>query len=251
MAENQEQKSRRDAFNERLKAKYPDREYADDEALFGQIDDDYADYEKRLGEAAERQKKHDDEALIIEETFKKDPRNAQFFVDIMSGKDAFVALIKRIGSEGIIELLNDPEKEAEYAAANKEYAENLAKERDLEAQVEVNKAESQKVVEQMNAKYGAENVDAALAIIDGIWHDAVLGIVTPATLEMAMNIVRRDADLANARQEGELAGRNAKIVDKLQKQNGGDGMPAMGGSNTVSAAPKRNLNVFDYAAAAS
>ncbi len=35
MAEEKQVKSRRDQFGERLKKKYPDREYADDEALFG------------------------------------------------------------------------------------------------------------------------------------------------------------------------------------------------------------------------
>lgn len=36
MAEEKQVKSRRDQFGERLKKKYPDREYADDEALFVQ-----------------------------------------------------------------------------------------------------------------------------------------------------------------------------------------------------------------------
>ena len=49
MAENQTQsvpaKSKRDLFGERLKKKYPDRDYADDEALFGQINDDYDQYD--------------------------------------------------------------------------------------------------------------------------------------------------------------------------------------------------------------
>ena len=43
-------KSKKELFGARLKKKYPDREYGDDEALFGQIEEDYSDYEKRLGE---------------------------------------------------------------------------------------------------------------------------------------------------------------------------------------------------------
>ena len=41
-------KSNRELYNERLKAKYPDREFADDEAIFGQINDDFAHYEQEL-----------------------------------------------------------------------------------------------------------------------------------------------------------------------------------------------------------
>jgi hypothetical protein len=39
-----------------LKAKYPDREFADDEALFGQINDDYDGYDKELSGYKEREK---------------------------------------------------------------------------------------------------------------------------------------------------------------------------------------------------
>lgn len=48
MAEEKQVISRRDQFGERLKKKYPDREYADDDALFGQINDDYDEYDKKL-----------------------------------------------------------------------------------------------------------------------------------------------------------------------------------------------------------
>ena len=46
--DNQAVKSRRDSFSERLQSKYPDREFADDEALFGQISDDYDEYDDAL-----------------------------------------------------------------------------------------------------------------------------------------------------------------------------------------------------------
>ena len=48
MPNNTEVKSNRERYTERLKAKYPDREFADDEALFGQINDDYDGYDKEL-----------------------------------------------------------------------------------------------------------------------------------------------------------------------------------------------------------
>ena len=43
-------KSRRDQLGERLKKRYPDREFADDEALFGQVNDDYDDYDNQIGQ---------------------------------------------------------------------------------------------------------------------------------------------------------------------------------------------------------
>ena len=38
--ENSQVKSKRDAFKERMKSKYPDRNFDDEEVFFGQINDD-------------------------------------------------------------------------------------------------------------------------------------------------------------------------------------------------------------------
>ena len=242
MAENQEQKSKRDAYVERLKTKYPDRQYDDDEALFGQAGDDYDEYENQLNGYKERDGK-------LEEMFAKDPKNAQFFTEMAKGNDPWIAVVERLGIDGITELMNDPEKKAAYEEANKKHVERLAREKELEEEYERNMAESTKMREQLDAQYGEETVDAALGIIDQITKDAIIGKVTPETFDMALKVVRHDADVDNARSEGEVAGRNAKIEEGLRKRQGGDGMPAMGGS---SAAPqkKRNLDVFDFAQAA-
>lgn len=240
MAENQETKSRRDAFNERLKTKYPDREYTDEEALFGQIDDDYADYEKQLGEYRDREQQ-------VEESFARDPRNAQFFSDMANGRDPWIAVIERMGSDGVIELMNDPEKKAAYEEANRTYAERLAEEKEIEEQYEKNKAASDEVIDQLNAKYGEATVDAAIGMIDEIWHNAVMGIVKPEHMEIVIKAIKHDADVENARSEGEVAGRNAKIEEKLRQQKSGDGMPAMGGSSAAAIRPKSKGGLVDYA----
>ena len=232
MAENNETKGKRELYIERLKAKYPEREYADDEALFGQVGEDYDAYENELNGYREREGK-------LTEMFDKDPRSAQFIADMARGEDPWIAVIKRIGSDGIIELINDPEKQAAYEEANKEYAERVLKEKELEAEYNKNMAESQKVREELDAIHGAEAVDAALAVIDQMTKDAIMGKVTKDAIEMAMKIVNRDADLANARSEGEVAGRNAKIEEKMRRVEGGDGMPQIGGANVTVPQPKK------------
>ena len=232
MAENNETKGKRELYIERLKAKYPDREYADDEALFGQAGEDYDAYENELNGFREREGK-------LTEMFDKDPRSAQFIADMARGEDPWIAVIKRIGSDGIVELINDPAKQAAYEEANKEYAERMLKEKELEAAYEANMAESQKVREELDAIYGVENVDAALAVIDQMCKDAIMGKVTKEAIETALKIVNRDADIANARSEGEVAGRNAKIEEQIRKPQAGDGMPQIGGANAPAPAPKK------------
>jgi tetratricopeptide (TPR) repeat protein len=242
MAENQEQKSRRDKALERLKAKYPDKEYADDEALIGQMDDDYASIEEELGRYKEREGK-------LSELLSKDPRSAQFITDMAKGKDPWIAVIERMGIDGVTDLMNDPSKQEAYAEANKAYVERLAKEKDLEAEYQTNFAESMKMLEQMQQERGLSDktVDAAMDLVMKMANEAIVGKFTTETIDMALKAVNHDTDMEEARAEGQVAGKNAKIDEQLRKQKGGDGLPAMGGTNNAPAHKKSRGSLVDYA----
>ncbi|MCR5587995.1 MAG: hypothetical protein K6F72_00080 [Bacteroidales bacterium] len=243
MAEKETPKSKRELVLERLTAKYPDSKWEDDEALMGQVENDYADYERRIADYAANEAK-------MEEMFRNDPKSAQYLADLAAGKDPWIAVVERLGIDGITELMNDPEKKAAYEEANNTYAARVAKEKELEAEYERNLAESQAVREELDAQYGAEVVDAALAVIDQMTKDAIMGKVTREALEMALKVVRHDAEVENARSEGVLAGKNAKIEEKLRTQQGGDGLPAMGGSSAAPSPRKENKSIFDVARSA-
>ncbi len=239
-------KSKRDLFGERLKKKYPDREYADDDALFGQINDDYDEYDNQLSQYKERESR-------LTDLFSKDPRSAQFITDMAKGNDPWLAVIERLGIDGVTDLMNDPSKQAEYAEANKKYVERLAKEKSLEEEYQKNFAESMNLLEQIQQEkqLGDETIDAAMDLVMRIANEAIVGKFTAETINMALNAVNHDADVQNARTEGTVAGRNAKIDEKLRKPKTGDGTPNLAGSNNApTRQSKRAMNIFDYADAA-
>lgn len=239
-------KSKRDMFGERLKKKYPDREYADDEVLFSQINDDYDDYENQLEQYKEREGR-------LNDLFTKDPRSAQFITDMASGTDPWLAVIERLGVDGVTDLINNPEKQAEYAEANKKYVERLAKEKSLEEEFQKNLADSMDMLEQIQKEkqLSDETVDAAMDVVMRIANEAIVGKFTAETINLALNAVSHDADVENARVEGEVAGRNSKIEEKLRKPKEGDGVPSLDGSNNTPARQnRRRLSFFDYAEAA-
>lgn len=239
-------KSKRENFGERLKKKYPDREYPDDEALFGQINDDYDDYDNQLNQYKEREGR-------LSDLLSKDPRSAQFIADMAKGNDPWLAVIERLGIDGITDLMNDPEKQAEYAEANKKYVERLAKEKSLEDEYQKNFAESMDLLEQIQQEkqLGDDTIDAAMELVIRIANEAIVGKFTSETIEMALNAVTHDADVDNARTEGTVAGRNEKIEEKLRKPKTGDGLPSLAGSNnTPRSQEKKPRNFFDYAEAA-
>lgn len=242
MAEEKQVKSRRDEFGERLKKKYPDREYADDEALFGQINDDYDEYDNTLNGYKERESK-------LTDMLSKDPHSAQFITDMAQGKDPWTSLINRIGIDGVKEMLDDPTKMEEYSASNKEYIDRMAKQKDLESEWEKNMKTTLAMLEQKQQEMGLsdEQIDAASDWIKEVVNDAIVGIIKPETLDMAFKAINHDADIAAASQEGEVRGKNAKVEAQLRKPKRGDGTPSLAGANNAPA-PSRNAgSIFDVA----
>lgn len=236
-------KSRRELFGERLKKKYPDREYADDEALFGQIDDDYADYDKQIADYKEREGK-------ITDMFARDPQSAHFITEMAKGGDPWLGVIERLGIDGVTDLLNDPSKREEYVAANKRYLARIAKEQELEQEYNKNMQEvTLPMLERIKVERGIgdETIDEAWALLHKIADEVILGNFTEDTFLMALNAINHDADVANARSEGAVAGRNAKIEEKLRKQSQGDGTPVLNGSNNMPAQRSSRRTIFDEA----
>lgn len=236
------EKSKRALLGERLKKKYPDREYADDEALFGQINDDYDAYDKEIGDYREREGR-------LSELISKDPRSAAFLSDMAKGNDPWISLIERIGIDGITDLMNNPEKQEAYAAANRKYVERLAKEQSLDEEYRKNLSESMQVIEQLQGERQLSDatLDAAMDFIMQITHDAIMGKFTAETIDMALKSVNHDADMENARTEGTVAGRNAKIEEKLRKPQVGDGQPNLAGSNNAPTRKSSTRSMFDLA----
>lgn len=247
MAENQTPtaaaKSKRELMGERLKKKYPDREYADDEALFGQINDDYDAYDNELGQYKEREGR-------LTDLLTNDPRAAQFITDMAKGNDPWIAVIERLGIDGVTDLLKDPTKQQAYAEANKKYVERLAKEKTLEDEYEKNMREvTLPMLEKMKQERGIDDdmIDAAWEYLHHVADAAIRGTFTEADVDMALKAVNHDADVANARAEGTVAGRNAKIDEKLRKPAAGDGTPNLAGSNNAPTRKRMSQSMFDLA----
>ena len=207
MAENNQVKSRRDQQLERLRKKYPGKKFEDDEEIYGQISDDYDQYEHELDGYRGREK-------ALGDMFSADPRSAQFLADMHNGQDPVLGLVKNFGIE-IKDVLDDPEMQDKIAEANKEYVERVAKSKQLDEEYEKNMEVSLETLRQFQEERGMsdEQIDA----------------------------------VANASEEGRVAGRNAKIVEGLRKQNKGDGTSPLNGKNGNAGSGQKSQSIFDLA----
>ncbi|MCQ2219995.1 MAG: hypothetical protein MJZ12_01305 [Prevotella sp.] len=243
--DNNQVKSKRDSFMERMKGKYPDRAFADDEEIFGQISDDYDGYDKELMGYKEREKAFSD-------MFTSDPRSAAFLMQWKNGGDPSVELIRQYGKDGIEAAINDPEKLEEIAAADKEYVERVAKEKEYEALYQKNIHESLGLLRRLSEEKGIsdDKIDDAWELLKKIVHDGVIGIFTEETVDLALKALSHDEDVNNAGHEGEVRGKNAKINETLRKKEQGDGLAPLNSKIVSGGEKKRNMNIFDFAEAA-
>ena len=235
MADNQEVKTKRDLLVERMRGKYPDKDFADDEVLAGQISDDYDSYDKELGELRERERQ-------IGDMFTADARSAQFLLDWKNGADPFVELVRRFGPDA----LQNPDK---LADASKEFAEKVAEAEKYEEQYQANMDATLAMLSkiQEEEKLGDDDIDKAMGFLVGIMKDGLLGKFSPESVRMALKAIHHDEDVDNALHEGEVKGKNTKITEKLRSMKGGDGTADLAGKNSVPARQNRKNSVFDIA----
>lgn len=228
---NEQVMSKRDAMSERLKKKYPDQEFGDDEALFGRINDDYDDYDKQIDEYKGREQS-------FVEMFNADPRSAQFINNWRNGADPVVELTRQFG-DAFREALDDPEKLDALAEANKEYLERVAKSKELVDQYEQNIDASIATLDQFQADNGLtdEQADEVMDFLKNIFNDAIIGKFSRESMEMALKAINHDEDVASADADAEVRGRNAKINETLRKRQAGDGTSPLNGKSVKGSAP--------------
>lgn len=221
---NPNQKTKRQLLNERMQSRYPDMNIEDDEEFSGRISDDMDNYENENAQYRER------EGALFD-MFNADPRSASFLSSWKRGEDPAIQLIRQFGPE-LRDALDDPDKQEALAQANKEYVDLAAQNKQLEEEWSNNMQQSLSAIDAWQQEKGLsdEEVDAAIAACAEAGSNWIKGIVSPETLDKFLLAANHDGDVATARFEGEVDGRNAKIEEKLRNGKKGDGVPSGFGS---------------------
>ena len=220
-------KSKKDLFRERYSQSYPDLDMDDEEALYGQLNDDYDANESKL-------KTYEDDRKKLSDLFQSNPQSAIFLSDWANGSNPIIALVKAYGQD-FIDYVNDPENAEEIAKAQAEYLEKQAKSKEFDELYAKNTQESLKVLSDMQAEKGLSDDETASVLekILSVEEDLRQGKITPEILDMFMKAEKYDTDVDEARTEGEIAGKNAKIDNVLKLKSRGDGTPSLQGGNNV------------------
>lgn len=216
---------------------YQDRQFADDEELFGQLNAD------RDANAA-KLKEYQDREEAFSKAFTADHRFAGMFQAAKEGRDPVLWLVTEFGPD-IKDRLEDPEFLEQVEQAGKEYAERIAENKRYEEEYSANVEQSLAAIDafQEENKLSDEETNSVLDALSAIARDYVSGKITAETLKMVSDALNFSTAVAEAAQEGEVKGRNAKIKEELRKANKGDGTAHLQGANGGAGTPPQGNNM--------
>lgn len=219
-------KSSKELFLEKFSSRFPDANTDDEDGFY-----------RMLGEEFDRIDRSDKAQKELGELLASDPRSAGFLMVLRKGGNPMEYLIEQYGDD-FREALNDEEKAKELSAAFSKYAEKQAKNRELQEQAEKNmqrmldeldaaKSEGSFTDEDAVKAYGYLYGDGGLLdriITNDIMKDDWMMLMKAADYDAMKS--RGEQEAAQAREEGEIAGRNANIDLNKRKRTKAGNMPA-------------------------
>lgn len=188
------------------------------------------DEEGSAGMLSEYVQRNIDDKKRFSEAIQKDPRLAQVFSDVVSGKRSSGAALARYFGK---DLLNAKEGTAEYdeiIAAEKERLDELEASLEHERKFKENVSKSMPL---LKAKCEAAGVDCD-EFCKRVW-DEVIFPITEGHYDVIFDVMQRgfnyEKDVNDAMAAGETKGRNTRI--NQMRDNRGDGMPKNMSSATM------------------
>lgn len=206
--ETQEVTSNKQKWNDNFAQRHADIDSSDEEAYYGAINDDYANYDEKI-------KGYEEDNKRVSDMLAENPAFAQMLVAAHNGGNPWKVLAQ-IGGESLIELMKNPEDEElaqNVLEGMNEYAEKVKESKALEEEAANNVGPSVEALLQVIDENGLddEKADELCTLWQTIQQDALVNKVTKETWEMLAKAVMHDENVATAETEGEMRGKNAKM----------------------------------------
>lgn len=220
----------RDMFFERIRTNFPDNNYEEDEEGY------YRDANSLLDSLVKDSKSFKDLSQKLSARLDKDPREAEVMLDWLDGTDIRVAIARHMGQEA----LTVPEEGSEEYEAFTKAGEDRRKELDdmktkvdtYRSNVDASTADLDAIAEE-NQWSEEERADVE-SYIANILEKVYSGRMDKDFFNGILKARNYDKDIAGAREQGQVEGRNEKI-EAEKRHHAGSGLPnaATGGSTSA------------------
>ena len=213
---------RKDAVLGRLRGKYPDKKFEDEEELFGAIDDDY-------GELNSKYEGLSKDNMTIGQKFVENPAVAAFFHDVITkGDDPAIAFVRNFGRD-ILDSTDDEERLKSILDADTDFRGKREAGKKMAQEQEANLTKSEEAFDAFQKEIGIDDTEMGDFVekICEVTSSILMGVFTPELLKGFWEQFHVEDIAAAANAEGEIKGRNAKIIEKKKKNIIPEGLPPM------------------------
>ena len=217
--EAQQERTPRELFYERIRTSRPEAGYDADEEEY------YRQTMSMLDELEGKSGQYDQMTQKMSARFNKDPEEAEAFLAYMDGMP-LAAAIRRYKGDEALSMKEGDEGWDEYQKAGKEREEQMASNRAALDQFMQNAKDSDVTMADFikEAQLDEEGAQAFKDLVVSIANDMAAGKISKDTLVMFKRAMDYDKDIAGAKEQGQVEGRNQKIeVEKKRMQ--GSGLP--------------------------
>ena len=223
--ENNIKPSSRENLLNRARERYPDRKFADLDATEpeeGVSDLDEA-IDEMLNDYATQKAEYDEKNSRLTDLLISDPSSAEFIQKWIETGDPRTALVEVFGDD----LGMGEEAQGEFAEQLNGWRERKSANDALEAEAENNWQASLSALEEWGNAKGLsleQKRDVMLRLLS-ITFNGMENKYAAEDFDLALNAINHDNDVAAARAEGEVAGRNAKIEAARRDRTASGAMP--------------------------
>lgn len=231
-----------DDIRARMRARHADASYDTDDDLYDAL---YADMDD-----SDHLRQREQEFTDI---LGANPQAGEFFAAVSEGKSPVAMLVESMGTQAVKDYLDSKDNAEELARAQQQYLSQVKKGEDFRQQYEENVKKSL-AADDAAVKDGTlteDDIDRAHASLEKKVSNYILGLWTTDDLLSELRSLDHDKDVNDARQQGEIRGRNQQISTRLRQRSQGDGMPApTRGGGRMQQGSDRPQSIFGLAALA-
>lgn len=226
-------------YADRLSKIYPDRKFESDEDMDNAVEERFNENES----FRERANTANEKLIAL---FEAEPQVGAIVRDMLNGASFREALARHVSPEDLVAAEGAPDYEGwnKNKSAREEAA---AKRKAMADEYNANLEFSQQAVTEFAAENNMteEAAEAFLGKVDEMLAAVNSGKVSKEFLTMMNKAFNHDAAVQQARETGEIAGKNQKIVATKQAEPIGDGLPKVTGSSEVKDEKPKQKGYFE------
>ena len=232
-------KSKKDVFFARIKERYPDVDYDNEETVFETLNNDYDEKESRLA-------KYEEESAKLIDRMNEYPQLIGLLTGGDKNQNPITFIIENFGDD-FKAALDSEEGRKMFEDSYQKYLDKVAAAEKLNKEADDNLKVSLETLEELQKEKGYTDAQCKdiFEFLIKIGEEALVNNYSKESFEFAAKALNYDKDIEDAAHTAEIKGRNTAISEKLKAETQPDVPPTSSGAgSSIEEQPAKRYNPF-------